>query len=142
MEEYTWAEERAPRRQAGWQGRAPIVAGGLAVAGVVAVAVLVWPGGGSGEPAGSGDVSKAATAGVSPSASPSPSRSYPLSKAPRTIPAVREHTAAHGPGWRPASGGRVVVDDAGLADEGKLLAGELKLTYAGRDDPRDGDVEL
>jgi hexosaminidase len=34
------------------------------------------------------------------------------------------------------------VDDAGLSDEGQLLAGELKLTYAGETKARDGDVEL
>jgi hexosaminidase len=112
---------------------------------VVAVAVAVWPGG-DGQPAGAGvsatDRSKAVTAGVSPAASPSPTRTYPLSKAPRTIPAVREHTAARGPGWRPAAGGRVVVKNDGLADEGRLLAGELKLKYAGRTGAKAGDVEL
>ncbi|MFI7411289.1 glycoside hydrolase family 20 protein [Streptomyces sp. NPDC049627] len=74
---------------------------------------------------------------------PTPTRSYPLSKAPRTIPAVRSHTAARGPGWRPARGERVVVSDAGLADEGRLIAGELGLTYAGeKKDVRAGDVRL
>nr|WP_079075195.1 glycoside hydrolase family 20 protein [Streptomyces atriruber] len=100
--------------------------------------VALWPG-------GDGD-----TAGVSPSdgksaASPSasPGKSYALSKAPATIPAVREHTAARGPGWRPAEGkGRVVVGDGGLADEGRLLADELKLKYGGEAEPREGDVEL
>ncbi|MFF9089386.1 family 20 glycosylhydrolase [Streptomyces sp. NPDC014991] len=81
----------------------------------------------------------------SPSASPAPSRSYPLSQAPRTIPAVRSHTPARGPGWQPRHGERVVVGDAGLADEGRLIAGELGLTYAGRmgkGDVRAGDVRL
>ncbi|WP_328430450.1 beta-N-acetylhexosaminidase [Streptomyces sp. NBC_00443] len=74
---------------------------------------------------------------------PSPTRSYPLSKAPRTIPAVTSHTAARGPGWRPAQGERVVVSDAALADEGRLIAGELGLKYAGeKDDVRAGDVRL
>jgi hexosaminidase len=36
----------------------------------------------------------------------------------------------------------VVVDDDALADEGRLLAGELKMAYAGRTGARDGDVEL
>ncbi|QOV41502.1 family 20 glycosylhydrolase [Streptomyces ferrugineus] len=77
------------------------------------------------------------------SPTPSPTRSYPLSKAPQTIPAVQSHTAARGPGWRPARGERVVVSDAELADEGRLIAGELGLTYAGRkDDARAGDVRL
>ncbi|MFD9466818.1 family 20 glycosylhydrolase [Streptomyces sp. NPDC060027] len=89
-----------------------------------------------------GDRSKAVTAGVSPAASPSPTRSYALSRAPSTIPAVREHTAARGPGWRPAAGARVVVNDDGLADEGKLLAGELKLKYAGKTGAKAGDVAL
>lgn len=74
---------------------------------------------------------------------PSPTRSYPISKAPRTIPAVSSHTAARGPGWRPARGERVVVSDAKLADEGRLIAGELGLTYAGeKEDSRAGDVRL
>jgi hexosaminidase len=56
---------------------------------------------------------------------------------------VRAHTPARGPGWRPAAGLRVVVNDADLADEGRLLAGELGLTYAGqKDDVRAGDVRL
>ncbi|MFF5483343.1 glycoside hydrolase family 20 protein [Streptomyces sp. NPDC012935] len=78
-----------------------------------------------------------------PTPTPSPTRSYPLSKAPRTIPAVTSHTAARGPGWRPAQGERVVVSDAALADEGRLIAGELGLKYAGeKDDVRAGDVRL
>ncbi|MEV6017499.1 glycoside hydrolase family 20 protein [Streptomyces sp. NPDC051997] len=131
---------RAPRRRTEQHGWGKLVAAGLAVVGVVAVAVAVWPDGGGG-PSGakvpSADRSQAVSA-----ASPSPTRNYPLSKAPRTIPAVREHIAAHGPGWRPAPGGRVVVDSDGLADEGRLLAGELKLTYAGRTGAKAGDVEL
>ncbi|MEU0334805.1 glycoside hydrolase family 20 protein [Streptomyces sp. NPDC006193] len=76
-------------------------------------------------------------------AAPSSSRSYPLSQAPRTIPAVRSHTPARGPGWKPRPGARLVVSDPGLADEGRLTAGELGLTYAGeKDDVRAGDVRL
>ncbi|MFE0172673.1 glycoside hydrolase family 20 protein [Streptomyces sp. NPDC059002] len=118
--------------------RGPVVAaGGAVVAGAVVLAVVVWPGGdgGPGDPPPSDGKSAS-------SPSPSPARSYALSKAPATIPSVREHTAARGPGWRPAENGRVVVRDEDLADEGRLLAGELKLTYAGEDDPRQGDVEL
>ncbi|WP_373557581.1 beta-N-acetylhexosaminidase [Streptomyces sp. Tue6028] len=112
----------------------------VVVAGAVAAAFAFWPGG-DGEPTGAG-TSTAARSGTSPGAQPSPTRSYPLSQAPRTIPAVREHTPARGPGWRPASGARVVVHDDALADEGRLIAGELKLTYAGRTAAKDGDVEL
>lgn len=91
-------------------------------------------GDGSGRAAGT-------TPGESPS--PSPSRSYPLSQAPRTIPAVREHTAERGPGWKPGRGHRVVVNDGALADEGRLIAGELGLTYAGeKDDEKAGDLRL
>jgi hexosaminidase len=40
-------------------------------------------------------------------------------------------------------GGRVVVNNASLADEGKLIASELGLTYAGqKNDVRSGDVRL
>lgn len=76
---------------------------------------------------------------------PSPTPSYPLSTAPRTVPAVREHEPARGPGWRPTPGARVVVppaDAAALADEGKLLAGELRMGFAESADPGPGDVQL
>ncbi|MET8683950.1 glycoside hydrolase family 20 protein [Streptomyces sp. NPDC004732] len=119
--------------------RGPVVAAsGVAVAGAVVLAVGLWPGGDGGGAQVSPSDGKSA---ASPSASPA--KSYALSKAPATIPAVREHTAARGPGWRPAEGkGRVVVGDGGLADEGRLLADELKLKYGGESDPRKGDVEL
>lgn len=119
------------------QRRFAFVSAGL-VAGAVVLAVAVWPGGGGGgAPAASPSDSRAAVAPT-----PTPTKSYPLSKAPATIPAVREHKAARGPGWKPGDGGRVVVGDEDLADEGKLLAGELKLSYAGDAKPRKGDVEL
>ncbi|MEU2335805.1 glycoside hydrolase family 20 protein [Streptomyces sp. NPDC013172] len=96
--------------------------------------------------AGSDGDGRAAGPARQPSVSPSPTRSYPLSQAPRTIPAVRSHTAARGPGWRPEKGYRVVVSDAALADEGRLTAGELGLSYAGQkgadEDVRPGDVRL
>nr|WP_229865647.1 glycoside hydrolase family 20 protein [Streptomyces naganishii] len=109
------------------------------------VGLGVWAWGGDGSPAGSARHASGAadSSPASPGASPSPTRSYPLSEAPRTIPAVRSHTAARGPGWRPAHGERVVVSDASLADEGRLIAGELGLTYAGeKNDVRAGDVRL
>lgn len=87
--------------------------------------------------------SRSAAASRTPTPTPSPTRVYPLSQTPRTIPAVRSHTPARGPGWRPAKGDRVVVDDADLVDEGRLIAGELGLTYAGeKSDVRAGDVRL
>ncbi|MGW7405084.1 beta-N-acetylhexosaminidase [Streptomyces sp. NPDC054833] len=110
--------------------------------------LAVWAstgGGDGGQPAGAARTSPGATAttsGKTP-AGPTPTRSYPLSQAPRTIPAVRSHTPAHGPGWRPARGERVVVSDPALADEGRLIAGELGLSYAGeKNDVRPGDVRL
>lgn len=102
------------------------------------MAVTVWPS--ASEP--SRERSSVSAVEGSPSASPSPSRTYPLSQEPRTIPAVRQHEAARGPGWKPAEGGRVVVRNAALADEGRLTADELGLAYAGETEPRDGDVEL
>lgn len=83
------------------------------------------------------------TTSATPAGTPSPT--FPLSTAPRTVPAVREHVPARGPGWRPAPEARVVVppgDSAALADEGKLLAGELRIGYAESDETRRGDVEL
>ncbi|MER6071970.1 glycoside hydrolase family 20 protein [Streptomyces sp. NPDC001817] len=124
-----------------------------AVVGTVALGtgVGVWASaGGGGKPEGgarqssSGRVAGSAPGGAArPSASPTPSRAYPLSQAPRTIPAVRSHTAARGPGWKPQKADRVVISDGELADEGRLIAGELGLTYAGeKDDVRAGDVRL
>ncbi|MEU2221875.1 glycoside hydrolase family 20 protein [Streptomyces sp. NPDC018347] len=121
-----------------------------AVVGTIALGtgVAVWASSDGGGQPGAGPSSSGREAGTgaepaAPSASPSPSRSYPLSQAPRTIPAVRSHTPERGPGWQPRPGGRVVVGDARLADEGKLIAGELGLGYAGqRDDARAGDVRL
>ncbi|MEU0003060.1 glycoside hydrolase family 20 protein [Streptomyces sp. NPDC006314] len=109
--------------------------------------VGVWAsadGGGGSHEGGTRQSSGRVPAGpATPSASPAPSRSSPLSQAPRTIPAVRSHTPARGPGWKPQRGERVVVGDAELADEGRLIAGELGLTYAGeKDDVRAGDVRL
>ncbi|MFI2202307.1 glycoside hydrolase family 20 protein [Streptomyces sp. NPDC020192] len=101
--------------------------------------VGVWASSGGGKAVAGSDSGTAAAS----AASPSPSRSYPLSRAPRTIPAVRAFTAARGPGWKPQRSDRVVVSDAGLADTGRLMAGELGLTYAGeKDDVRAGDVRL
>ncbi|MEU9332187.1 glycoside hydrolase family 20 protein [Streptomyces sp. NPDC048290] len=119
---------------------------------LIAAAVVVfgaglglWASGGADHPSGDSGSGTDLSSQVAPSASasPSPTRSYPLSQAPRTIPAVRSHTPARGPGWRPGGGHRVVVDDPALADEGRLLAGELGLTYAGEQaDARAGDVRL
>ncbi|MFD3835074.1 glycoside hydrolase family 20 protein [Streptomyces sp. NPDC058642] len=129
--------------------RAVVVA---AVAATVAagVGLGLWASGddGDGGPAGSArPTSSVGASAAAPSASrtpsPSPTRSYALSRSPRTIPAVQAHTPARGPGWRPQRGARVVVSDAALAGEGRLVAGELGLTYAGeRSDDRDGDLRL
>ncbi|MFF0060269.1 glycoside hydrolase family 20 protein [Streptomyces sp. NPDC005279] len=96
----------------------------------------------SGEPGGTGGGVRGA--GRTPvAAAPSPSRTYPLSKAPDTIPSVRTHVPAHGPGWRPGTGGVVIAKGSeALADEGQLIAKELKLGYRGAVPARAGDVEL
>ncbi|MFF4135733.1 glycoside hydrolase family 20 protein [Streptomyces mirabilis] len=136
----TGRRRRAPVQD----GKRPVlIAVGVAVvAGAVAATVTLWPSGDAGAPTGASVTPGRTAAGAAPPPSPTPTRTYPLSRAPRTIPAVREHTPARGPGWRPAAGARVVVDDAALADEGKLLADELKLSYAGVTGAKDGDVEL
>lgn len=96
---------------------------------------------GTSTPAGSAAPSPASAE----AAAPSPTPAYALSAAPRTIPAVREHVPARGPGWKPAPAARVVVapgDKAALADEGRLLAGELRMGYAESAEPGPGDVHL
>ncbi|MFD9859422.1 beta-N-acetylhexosaminidase [Streptomyces alboflavus] len=118
---------------------------GIVAAGAVALAVGFWPDGSGGSRGGSGDGGRTpgtATASEPAPRSPAPTKSYALSEAPATVPAVREHTPARGPGWRPGDGGRVVVGDRALADEARLIAGELRLRYAGEAKPRAGDVRL
>ncbi|WP_405478908.1 beta-N-acetylhexosaminidase [Streptomyces sp. NBC_00009] len=125
------------------------VGAGVVTAGTVALTMVLvgCAGGGGGTSATraespSDGKSASPTSALAPtSAEPSPSKSYPLSKTPQTIPSVREHTPARGPGWRPTSG-RVVIGDAKLSDEGKLIADELRLTYAGKVKAGAGDVEL
>ncbi|MFC3578408.1 glycoside hydrolase family 20 protein [Streptomyces yaanensis] len=144
----TGRRRRVPERKTRGKRNRLLLGAGIVAASAVTVSLACSSGGGSPTRAGlSASTSAAPTASagspaLTPFPSPSPTRAYPLSQTPRTIPAVREHTPARGPGWRPASGARVVVDDASLADEGQLLAGELKLAYAGRTAARDGDVEL
>lgn len=139
---------RAPARPA----RARfVVAAAVAVTVGAGVALGMWASGDGGfaGPAGTArqaPVSPGATGpaeAAAPSPTPSPTRTWPLSKAPRTIPAVDEHTPERGPGWRPQAGRRVVIGTASLADEGRLVARELGLTYAGqRTDVEDGDLRL
>ncbi|MFI1763705.1 glycoside hydrolase family 20 protein [Streptomyces sp. NPDC020800] len=128
-----------------------VVAAAFAGTVVLGVGVGFWASadGGGGQPAGSTGQepsrrdSAAASSGEATPTSPPPSRSYLLSRAPQTIPAVHSHTPARGPGWRPQRGERVVVSDPELADEGRLIAGELGLAYAGeKDDVRAGDLRL
>ncbi|WP_203237690.1 glycoside hydrolase family 20 protein [Streptomyces sp. CdTB01] len=127
-----------------------VVGAAVAVTVGAGVGLGLWASGGDGggsaqeqASSSSGTSDGTASAGRGASPTPSPTRSYPLSQAPRTIPAVRSHTAAHGPGWRPARGERVVIADARLADEGRLIASELGLTYAGaKKDVKAGDLRL
>ncbi|MET9676748.1 glycoside hydrolase family 20 protein [Streptomyces sp. NPDC006482] len=95
-------------------------------------------------PSGGTSTSAAPTSAPPPSPTPTPTRTYPLSSAPRTVPAVRDHEAARGPGWKPAPTAGIVLgpNSAGLADEGRLLAGELGVPYRGAVAAGPGDVEL
>ncbi|MDN3024462.1 glycoside hydrolase family 20 protein [Streptomyces sp. S.PB5] len=131
-----------------------LVVTALAVTVGAGVGLGLWASGDGGDDSGpTGSAVRQPSAGRSssePGASPqkgtptpTPTRTYPLSQTPRTIPAVQAHTPERGPGWRPRSGARVVVNDTELADEGRLVAGELGLTYAGvKADGRDGDLRL
>ncbi|MFH8502406.1 glycoside hydrolase family 20 protein [Streptomyces flaveolus] len=118
-----------------------MIAGAAVAALGVGVGLWATDGDGNGGPAGS--AARSSGEAAAPSVPPSPSRSYALSKEPRTVPAVRQHTPARGPGWQPGPGHRVVVAGPSLADEGRLVAGELGMTYAGeQDDARAGDLRL
>jgi hexosaminidase len=128
-----------------WHSRKAQVTGMIASV-AVAFSLTLTGCSGDGSGSGSGEVQdRAKTLPSSPTtASPSPSRVYALSKAPDTIPAVRTHEAARGPGWSPARTSGVVVAEGSeaLADEGRLMAQELKLGYRGAVPARAGDVEL
>ncbi|MDQ1008836.1 hexosaminidase [Streptomyces sp. V4I23] len=117
------------------------------VTGAMAAAVAVL----SGTMTGCSDDGRAApltapdrAAPGTPSPTPSPTRSHALSRPPATIPSVREHQAARGPGWSRTADSAVVVAKGSeeLADEGRLIAQELKLGFRGTNAARSGDVEL
>ncbi|MGO4633592.1 glycoside hydrolase family 20 protein [Streptomyces sp. 2RAF24] len=122
----------------------------LAAAVALATVTACSSGSGGGPPAASGTGTTATataptTAPQPPPPSPTPSRTYPLSTAPLTIPAVRSHQAARGPGWKPGPDTGVVVaaqDEGALADEARLIAGELRVPYRGTAAARPGDVSL
>ncbi|MFF8385879.1 glycoside hydrolase family 20 protein [Streptomyces kanasensis] len=118
---------------------------GLGLVFVLAFGLVGCGGGDDDAGVGAGPASTTAPpSAASPTPTPSPTRTYPLSTAPRTIPAVREHVPARGPGWRPGPGSAVVVAPGsdGLADEARLLARELGIPARGEARPRAGDVEL
>ncbi|MFJ3581499.1 glycoside hydrolase family 20 protein [Streptomyces sp. NPDC090127] len=122
-------------------------AGPTLVAAAVALATVTSCSSGSADgPAGptSGAGTPSAVTSATSTPPPSPTRTYPLSTAPLTVPAVRSHEAARGPGWKPDPQAGIVVaaGSEGLADEARLLAGELKIAYRGAVAARAGDVEL
>ncbi|MCX3059001.1 beta-N-acetylhexosaminidase [Streptomyces beihaiensis] len=117
-----------------------VASAGVVAAGAVALTAIFWPRGGD-DTQGRSPSGATSSTSVAPSPTPSPTRTYPLSKPPRTIPAVRDFAPARGPGWKP-HGGKVVVGDDKLADEGRLTAGELGLKYGGKAAAGPGDVEL
>lgn len=115
---------------------APAVAAAVALSAVVSCSA-----GGS---AGAERAQGTPRAEAAPTPTPSPTTTYPLSTAPRTIPSVRGHEAARGPGWRPVAGSAVVVakGSEALADEGRLLAGELKTGFRNSGPAGANDIEL
>ncbi|MET9930444.1 MULTISPECIES: glycoside hydrolase family 20 protein [unclassified Streptomyces] len=129
---------RGPRR-----GPA-LLATSVALATVAACSGGAAPGPSAAPSPGSATAAAPTGAPPPPTPTPTPTRTYPLSSAPRTVPAVRAHEAARGPGWKPAPTGGVVIaaNSGGLADEGKLIAGELGVPYRGAVAAGPGDVEL
>ncbi|MEV0266240.1 glycoside hydrolase family 20 protein [Streptomyces sp. NPDC050617] len=107
------------------------VAGAVVVVAVI-IGFLVWP----------KDDGSSTPGAPSHSPTPTPAPTGPLSKPPRTIPAVRDFDAARGPGWRPSHTARVIADPSGpLAETARLLARDLDLKTASGP-ARRGDVEL
>ncbi|MEU2154886.1 glycoside hydrolase family 20 protein [Streptomyces sp. NPDC019396] len=127
-----------------------LLAGSIAAATAALTTMVSCSPGASGAPGVSGD-SPAGARGegqrppaVTPTPTPTPTKSYPLSTAPRTIPSVRTHEPARGPGWRPAPGSAIVVakGSEALADEARLLGKELKTGVRNGGQVHPGDVEL
>lgn len=128
-----------------WHSRSAQVTGMIVATAVAFSLALTGCTGDDQKDPGNGVQDRAKTPSPTPTtSSPSPSRVYELSKAPATIPAVRTHEAARGPGWSPGRGSGVVIAKGNeeLADEARLIAGELKLGYRGAVPARAGDVEL
>ncbi|WP_405613336.1 beta-N-acetylhexosaminidase [Streptomyces sp. NBC_01508] len=137
-----------------WNSPGTLVGGAAIVAAAVTLTVVAWPGATTpdrGAPAGSATTPPAAARSEASSArsdtrpaAPTPSGGYALSKAPRAVPSVRQFEAARGPGWRPSGGSAVVIakNSGKLADEGQLLAKELKIDYRGAVAAEAGDIEL
>ncbi|MGW7519700.1 family 20 glycosylhydrolase [Streptomyces sp. NPDC054796] len=122
-----------------------------AVLGASACAVLTLSAcsGGGDEPGGSASsAGDHRTSSSSPTSdAPSPTAPAKIGPAPSAVPAVREWKAVRGPGWEPADGTRVVARDETVADEARLLAGEMKVPYGkgygkGGEKARTGDIEL
>ncbi|MCT2594500.1 family 20 glycosylhydrolase [Streptomyces sp. N2-109] len=113
---------------------AVLVAGGAALG----ITLSVLPDD-SGEAKPGASPSSSAPSSPSPSAPKGPQR---LGPAPSVIPAVRDWQPVRGPGWKPGDGTRIVADpDGSLADEARLLARELKVSFH-KGPARTGDVEL
>lgn len=136
-----------------WNSPAILVGGAATVAAAVTLTVVAWPDATPPDhsaPAGTGTATGAPRSEASSArsdtrpAAPTPSRSYALSKAPGVVPSVRQFEAARGPGWRPSGDSAVVIakNSGKLADEGQLLAKELKIDYRGAVAAGAGDIEL
>ncbi|MEU0698048.1 family 20 glycosylhydrolase [Streptomyces niveus] len=137
-----------------WNSPAILVGGAATVAAAVTLTVVAWPdatppdrsapaGSTTAPPDGPRSEASSARSDTRPAA-PTPSGSGALSKAPNVVPSVRKFEAARGPGWRPSGGSAVVIakNSGQLADEGQLLAKELKIDYRGAVAAGAGDIEL
>ncbi|MBB6435050.1 beta-N-acetylhexosaminidase [Streptomyces candidus] len=133
--------------------RAALAVGAAVVIGAAAtVTVAAWPDA-TGRPTGpaeaawsEGAPSESARSDAKAAAPSSPGVSArPVTGPARSVPLVREQRPVGGQGWRPLASTRVVVaagSEHALADEGRLLAGELGKRYAQGVAARPGDVEL
>ncbi|MFE7774140.1 glycoside hydrolase family 20 protein [Streptomyces sp. NPDC057445] len=127
-----------------WRRRSTRLAGSAVAAAAALTTLVSCSSAGSGGGRATGEQAQAQPPAVTPTPTPTPTKSYPLSTAPRTIPSVRTHEAARGPGWRPGPGSAVVVakGSEGLADEARLLSQELKTGVRNSGPVRPGDIQL
>ncbi|MFE9295416.1 beta-N-acetylhexosaminidase [Streptomyces niveus] len=127
-----------------WNSPGTLVGGAAVVAAAVTLTALAWPDATPPDHSAPAGTTEASSARSDTRPAAPTTATGALSKPPSTVPSVRQFEAARGSGWRPGGNSGVVIakNSEKLADEGKLIAKELKIDYRGAVAAKAGDVEL